>query len=333
MLPRQFPAMSMSPFQLTPYLALRPWGGTRLESMYGVHSTERERYGEAWVISDRPEGAAKVLDGPYAGQSFRDLVQTRCSEMLGSDVPPSSYPLLVKYIDAAQDLSVQVHPDDAYTRSKGLNDRGKTECWYVVDCQPGTRIISGLLPGVKREDLHQAIIEKRVQDCVRFLPIQPGLFLFVPPGTVHAILGGTLICEIQQSSDLTFRMWDWNRKPERKIHVEESLEVIRFGDSPQPEAIQVPLPPDKGIQRIPLTTNEFFEVEALLLGVGEQLELPSRKMGVILNGVSGTGFLDDRTLTVGSTFFVPAGTGKVCLSTHEAPMIVLMSSSKETGLD
>lgn len=325
--------MSISPFQLAPYLAPRPWGGTRLETMFGVHSSEREKFGEAWVLSDRSEGSSRILDGRHEGRSFHEVVQSCPRVLLGCANPPPAYPLLIKYIDAALDLSVQVHPDDAYTQSRGLNDRGKTECWYVVDCQPGTRIIHGLLPGVTREDLHQAINEKRVQDCVRFLPIQPGLFLFVPPGTVHAILGGTLICEIQQSSDLTFRMWDWNRKPERKIHVEESLEVIQFGGPPQAEPIQVPLPPDQGILRIPLTSNEFFEVEAILLGVGESLELPARKMGAILNGVSGTGFLDGQPLAVGSTFFIPASTEKVCLSTHKVPMIVLMSGTKEIAED
>jgi mannose-6-phosphate isomerase len=321
--------MSIPILRLSPYLTPRPWGGTRLLPLYREEEPQSVPIGEAWCLSDRPEGPSSVLGGPLDGMLFGDVIRRYPQEVVGQPQPPLQYPLLVKYIDAAEDLSIQVHPDDAYTRTRSLSDRGKTECWYIMDCQPSSEIIYGLAKGTTREILQEAIAEKRVADVVRRVPISPGTFLFVPPGTIHAILGGTLLCEIQQSSNLTYRLWDWERKPARQLHIEESLDVIRFDLDEQPEPMTMGPCPHIGTTILELTRNEFFEVRALRMSAGSQTSIRQTGKGFILNGVEGECTAEGISLTPGGTLFVPACIPEVTLRASQKTT-VLVSRSMES---
>ena len=320
--------MSIPILKLAPCVVPRPWGGNRLQTLFGKPCPPGERIGESWELSDHPEGLSRVEGGPFEGRLFGDLVRTHPGEMIGVEAAPARFPLLIKYIDAAEDLSIQVHPGDAYVERKGLPDRGKTECWLILDCQPGAEVIYGLREGIDRAALERAVREKQVPEVVRRVPISPGTFLFVPPGTVHALLAGTLLCEIQQSSNITYRLWDWDRKPSRPLHIEESLEVISYGASGL-EPYQLPLSPpsEPGIFR--LADNLYFTVEAVQLGPRQRLEVPLLGKGTAVNGIWGECELENTPVKAGDTLFIPACVPSVIFATVESNATLLLSWSNE----
>jgi len=242
---------------------------------------------------------------------------------------PDKYPLLVKYIDAGEDLSIQVHPDDAFNAREGIPDRGKTECWFILDCEPGTEIVYGLKPGVDRSDLEHAIERKTVPESINRVPIHPGDFLFVPPGTVHAILGGTLLCEIQQSSNITFRLWDWDRKPERELHIEKSLEVIRFEEDLPAKPFHLGQLDHDNPLVTKLTDNSHFTVRAVQLPPKSSIEILTSGKGAILNGVGGDSSVEDTSLLYGQTLFVPASIPRFRIRSESAPATLLLTESNE----
>lgn len=234
------------PLLLEPSFKEKIWGGRRLEALLGKRLPPGP-IGESWELSTHPRGPSRVREGRFAGRSLEELIASYPEEILGPYIYGlgfHSLPLLVKFIDASQRLSVQVHPDDAYSlRHDG--EAGKTEMWYVLDAPPGARLVFGLRAGVDRDGFAAAVAEGRVEETLRFLPIAGGDTLFVPPGTVHAILEGVLLLEVQESSDATYRLYDWGRlgfdgRP-RKLHLRKALEVITFAFQgrvvrPQPEA-------------------------------------------------------------------------------------------------
>lgn len=313
--------------RLAPRLVPRPWGGARLSTLLGKKCSPAEKIGESWELSDRPDTPSAIEGGPHHGRRFGDLIREFPKEMIGRSQPPPRFPLLVKYIDAAEDLSIQVHPDDEYAERKGLGDRGKTECWYILDCHANGEIIFGLREGVGPHDLERAIREGAVDAAVRRAPISPGDFLFVPAGTVHAILAGTLLCEIQQSSDLTFRLWDWNRVPARPLHIRESLEVARY----QPTAIPViaTRSDNSAGMLLDLTRNRFFQVRLASLPPRSRLTVTQPGHGLILNGVLGSCSVNGLDLSLGGTLFIPACVSEIEIEAGEKGAAVLLTESLE----
>jgi mannose-6-phosphate isomerase len=207
------------------------WGGRRLERLFGRRLPSEDVVAESWELVDRGDDQSIVAAGPLAGTSLGELVHNRGRELLGDLHPPGPFPLLFKFLDACLDLSVQVHPDDARAAKLVPPDRGKTEAWYVIDAEPGSRIYAGLEPGTTRERLGQAIAQGRAAEVLASFEAKPGDCVFVPAGTVHAIGEGIVIAEIQQSSDVTYRLFDWNRvgpdgRP-RPLHVEAGLEAVK----------------------------------------------------------------------------------------------------------
>ncbi len=212
------------------------WGGRRLGDVLGKPIGHDHDCAESWEIVDHGEDQSVVVGTPMAGQTLGHLVRTQREWLLGRDSQAQAFPLLLKYLDCQRVLSVQVHPDDAYARQMPTPDRGKTEAWYVIDSAPGSLIYAGLREGVTRRDLEQAIDAGTTETLLHSFEPQPGDCVFIPAGTVHAIGGGLLIAEIQQSSDTTFRIFDWNRVDAsgraRQLHVQQSLEVIDFASGP-----------------------------------------------------------------------------------------------------
>lgn len=211
----------------------RIWGGRRLADALGFALPPRTNVGEAWLLADHPVHESVVANGPLAGSTLRDLMLSDAEGLIGTAAQAAGrFPLLLKILDARDDLSVQVHPDDALARVLGEADGGKTEMWHVWDALPGSRLVCGLAPGVTRETLARAIADDAIEDLLVSLSVAPGDSVFVPAGTVHAIGAGVLLSEIQQNSDITYRLYDYGRRDAegnlRELHIEKSLRAVSF---------------------------------------------------------------------------------------------------------
>lgn len=319
------------PLILSPHFSGRPWGGRGLETVLGKPLPAGEVIGESWELSDHPNGRSKIANGGLEGQEFGAIFQKYPLEMVGTEEIPERYPLLVKFIDAQEHLSIQVHPNDE--QAKKLGDRGKTECWYVMDCTPGTDIIFGLKPGVTADDLRKGAVSGEIEQQVASFPIKPHTFLFVRAGTVHAIRGGTLICEVQQASDTTFRLWDWNREPKRELHIEQSIEAVDWNSASAEPVSVLPV----GFLRNPqtLTDNEFFCVFALDV-TEQETSLPGTgETGQIVVVLEGEGLIhqgyNEVTIKKGQTVFIPALIADEIIVRANAGSVLrlLVSESKE----
>lgn len=224
------------PLRFDPIFRSYIWGGERLASQLGKKPPASGVWAESWEIVDHREGESSVSEGPFQGWTIRQLIESFPVEITGYDTPRERFPLLLKYLDCQRDLSVQVHPDDEYGSKMETPDRGKTEAWYVIDAEPGAVLYAGLKQGIDRPTLVNAIAEGKTEECLHVLHPKAGDCVFIPAGTVHALGAGLLVAEIQQASDCTFRLFDWNRvdkdgKP-RALHVEQAIEVIDFDRGP-----------------------------------------------------------------------------------------------------
>jgi mannose-6-phosphate isomerase len=212
------------------------WGGRRLGDILGKQLPTNECYGESWEISDHPLHRSVVTNGSLAGTTLRELMETRREELLGESANYTTFPLLVKYLDCADWLSVQVHPDEEAVKRLWPGEGSKTEAWFVLDAAPGSRIYAGLLPSVGEREMRAALQAGTVAECLHSFEPKPGDCVFLPAGTVHAVGGGVLLAEVQQTSDATFRLFDWNRRDAqgnmRKLHIEEGLASIHWGQGP-----------------------------------------------------------------------------------------------------
>ena len=224
----------MNPITFHPLYMQRVWGGRMLESNYGRQLPDDAPYGESWEIVDRDKEQSVVDEGEFSGTTLHELWTGRRSKIFGESLPDSDrFPLLIKVLDARDDLSIQVHPPAALAPAMG--GEPKTEMWYIADCEPGAKLYAGLKAGVTRGEFETALSKGTVADVVHAIEPSPGESIFIPSGRLHAIGSGFLIHEIQQNSDTTYRVFDWNRmgldgKP-RTLHVEESLRSIDFDDS------------------------------------------------------------------------------------------------------
>ena len=228
------PALA-APLTFAPRLKHYLWGGRRLEELFGrwlPHGVTAE----SWEVSGHPAEPSVVVDGPLAGRALPDLVAEYGVELLGrrgaAAAERGTFPLLVKLLDASHALSVQVHPDDAWAAAHRTGEAGKDEMWLILHAEPGAGIIHGLAPGVDRAAFRRAVAEGRVQDALNRVAVHPGDSVMVPAGTVHGILSGVVLLEVQQTSDTTYRIHDWDRlgpdgRP-RELHLDKALEVIDF---------------------------------------------------------------------------------------------------------
>ena len=229
------------PLALEPILLPKPWGGHRLEGLGKAlpdNLPAGTTYGESWEVADLPDdalsasarGRTLVAGGPHRGKSLRQLIAESGSELLGSasPTPAGDFPLLVKLLDTAEHLSIQVHPDEEYA-VRGRGWFPKTESWYVLDAEPGAAIFIGFRPGVTMEDVRAAAGTHRLSRLLQRIPVKLGDFHHLPAGTVHALGAGVTVAEVQTPSDTTFRLYDWTeeyRRPERPLHVEDALGVL-----------------------------------------------------------------------------------------------------------
>ena len=246
------------PLRLKPCLRSYLWGGTRLREEY--HKTGEGVIAESWELSVRADGPTLIDSGAHCGESLADVLRADPVGMAGTRCGVAPFPLLIKLIDAQKDLSVQVHPSDASAcREKG--EQGKTEMWYVVDCEPESTLFLGFSRVVTPDELRQRAQDGTICEVLNRVSVCPGDVFFVRPGTVHAIGAGILVAEIQQNSDTTFRVYDYNRlgadgKP-RQLHLERAIEVMNCAPAQGAADTLLPCPPD-GVQEV--LTCEYFRV-------------------------------------------------------------------------
>lgn len=207
------------------------WGGRNLENI-GKVINNNEIVAESWEISDHEEDVSIVKSGALAGRSLRDLVGLY-GENICAETGTARFPLLIKYLDANKRLSVQVHPDDEYTRAhESPTEPGKNECWFIMEASPGAELIMGIKKGVTKKAFEQLINENKITEGLNRVPVSKGDFIHIKTGTVHALLEGIMVCEIQQNSDTTYRLYDWGRKGQdgkpRPLHIQKALDVINF---------------------------------------------------------------------------------------------------------
>ena len=224
----------LPPLVFAPLYRRYLWGGRRFATVLGRDLPPGADYAESWEVVDRGIDQSVVTAGPLAGVTLGSLARERGPELLGRHACQAAFPLLFKFLDACRDLSVQVHPDDARASRLPTPDRGKTEAWYIVDALPGSRIYAGTRPGIDAAALAAAVRDGRCADAIHSFVATPGDCVHVPAGTIHALGAGLLVAEIQQSSDVTYRLHDWNRVGAdgraRPLHVAEGLEAVtRFG--------------------------------------------------------------------------------------------------------
>jgi mannose-6-phosphate isomerase len=263
------------PLTFEPQLRDYIWGGRNLERLYGRRLPPGP-VAESWEVSAHPEAPTRVLHGHWQGCTLPEvhaaLGPALVEERALGDFCGGRFPLLVKLLDAEQDLSVQVHPDDDYACQHEQGDTGKVECWYILHARPSVELIYGLAPGVDREGFVRAIHEGRVPETLARLPVRAGDCVFVPAGTLHAITAGTVLVEIQQNSDATYRVYDWDRvghdgRP-RALHIEQALDVINWAGG-APGVVQPQLLGEgDGVRRARLVACPQFHLEQLDLAAG-----------------------------------------------------------------
>lgn len=267
--------ITLYPLTFTPALRDYIWGGRNLEKLYG-RPLPPGPTAESWEVSGHPTAPTSVDAGPLRGQPLPavlatlgvDLVGARASWALERD----KFPLLIKLLDAEKRLSVQVHPTDDYALARENGELGKTEMWYVLHARPEAQLILGLRPGVTPGAFRQAIAEKKLETCLHHLPVKAGDAIFVPAGTVHALLEGIVVAEIQQNSDMTYRVYDWGRtgkdgKP-RPLHVDKALEVINFQQIEPGPYQPLLVAAEGGVTCYEISRSEYFVVEKVTLSPG-----------------------------------------------------------------
>ena len=315
-----------APLTFVPRLRHYLWGGRMLEQLFGRFLPDGVT-AESWEVSGHADAPSVVDRGPLAGRDLPGLVADYGIGLVGRRgaraVERGTFPLLVKLLDASHALSVQVHPDDAYAAAHLPGETGKTEMWYVVHSEPGARIIHGLQPGAGRAELLGAVAEGRVQDVLNRVPVERGDSVMVPAGTVHGILSGVVLVEVQQTSDTTYRLYDWDRvgpdgKP-RDLHMARAVEVIDFARR-EPALVEPRVVgEDGGIRREVIAACEHFVVErvraesgAVFEGSldGETFEIWGTLAGSASLGTAGSAALDMETARFA---LLPATIGRFAL--------------------
>ncbi len=296
----------MKTIKLTPACKDYLWGGNKLRTDYGIQS-DLNPLAEAWVLSCHKDGPSVVATGPLAGKTLQEYIEIQGADCLGEDcVCFSDFPILAKLIDAKGDLSIQVHPSDEYALAHE-GQFGKTEMWYILDCEPGATLYYGFQHLISREEMERRVQDNTLTEVLNAVPVHKGDLFFIPAGTLHAIRKGIVLAEIQQNSNVTYRVYDYGRlgadgKP-RPLHIQQALEVTER-TQPRPD-------PDFGGH---LARCRYFTVDQVQ---GDYEGICDAKSFLSVLVLEGEGCLEEggETMPVrkGESLFIPAGTGAYAL--------------------
>jgi mannose-6-phosphate isomerase len=300
---------------LSPTLKDTIWGGTRLMTEFGFE-TKEDNIAEAWLLSCHKDGPSLVQNGVYAGKTLAEAVMLEGEAVLGTHhTPGSGFPILIKLIDAKDKLSVQVHPGDAYAR-RVENENGKTEAWLILDATPGAELVYGLSKKVSRRQFSESIRKKEIETILNYVPVKKGDVVFIPSGMLHAIGAGILLAEVQQSSNTTYRVYDYDRpgkdgKP-RELHVEKATDVVSltvpqadFSPAGKPERLP-------GAQKTYLTGCAYFSMtDVCVQSVYETAADETSFVSLLVLEGGGTLCCGEERLSLkkGDSVFIPAGKG------------------------
>lgn len=320
------------PLLFEPVLKDYIWGGRNLGRLPGRQFPEG-RIAESWEIAAHEDGTSLIANGRYAGLSLKIVHQLLGLDLIGRRNSWAQdrgiFPLLVKLLDAQDKLSVQVHPDDDYAMAHEGNELGKTEMWVILHAEPGAEIILGLRHGTTPVAFHQAIKSGTLEQYLHRMPVSAGDFVCVPSGTIHAILNGIMIAEIQQNSNTTYRVFDWNRKENgvsRPLHIDKALEVVDFDKVEPSLGMPILLEKTSGICRSLLCHNRYFSTELVEVDAGaeftEQLNGDTLEIWGVIRGQIR---VNDLSISAVNFTLLPAAlgqyrlisdTGAVCLRTY-----------------
>lgn len=285
------------PLVFEPLFMERVWGGRHLESLYGKRLPPAALIGESWEIVDRPEAQSVVHEGPLRGATLHELWCKQREEIFGHVADTPRFPILAKLLDAQESLSLQVHPPRAMAQK--LGGESKSELWYVAHAAPQARLYAGVKKGTTREVFRKALDEGKVEQHLHALELKSGDAIFLPSGRMHALGAGNVLVEIQENSDTTYRIYDWDRakkgRPPRPMHIAEGMECVDFAD------VEPPLLRPKGES---LVQHELFEIEKWELREVREIVAPSRFAIVVCL----TGELEcaGRRFKPGEFFLMPA---------------------------
>jgi mannose-6-phosphate isomerase len=300
----------LQPLLLKPVFKEKIWGGTALQEEYGYRIPTNQT-GECWAISAHPNGPSMIENGPYAGKSL-DQLWSEQREIFG-DSKEEVFPLLTKILDANMDLSVQVHPEDTYAKVHENGELGKTECWYILDCKEGAEMIFGHKAKTK-EELVEYINEGKWSELLNRVKIKPGDFFYVPSGTIHALCEGTLVLETQQSSDTTYRLYDYNRRDAggnlRELHLENAIDVTTVPH--QNDGVTPKVDVRENVTISVFVESEFFSVYKW--DVSGKSKFPFYDQYLLVSVIKGKGTLvhngEQYSLNKGAHLIIPAGLGE-----------------------
>jgi mannose-6-phosphate isomerase len=305
---------TLPPFRLAPYFRTRPWGFNDLAPWYD-YKTDGEPIGEVWLTGEM----CAADTGPLRGVSLADITTQHRSALLGAALTGQDFPLLIKVLFPKDKLSVQVHPDDALAQSYG-EPRGKTECWYTLDAQPGAEVALGIRPGVTVEQVKAAVHDATLESLLAMVPVQKGDLVFVAAGTVHALLPGVVMLETQQTSDLTYRMYDYGSS--RELHLEKAFAAMHLVTS-------AGIVPPRAVDGHSVLIDErYFRIEKWPVGAGTASALvapaPVVQMLFVTQGnlrISGDGF-EPFTVERNQLAVIPSSSPRWTLAGDEATEII-----------
>jgi mannose-6-phosphate isomerase len=316
---------NLGPLLLERKLDTRIWGGSTLGAWLEIEHPP-EQLAESWQVYEHNH----ITNGPYAGQTLAEVVKQHGADMVGTrsfERYGADFPLLAKFIDAADNLSVQVHPDDEYAHrvEAATGFHGKTEAWYILKAEPGTDVIHGLSESSSREAFAASVSDGSLMNLLRRVPIHEGDTVFVPAGTVHAINAGTMLFEIQEKSDLTYRVYDYDRRDAngnlRELHLDRALDVINYSEGQQAKAE----PQQLGNGRTLLVTCPYFSMERwdLTGEVEEQTDPTTFEILTIIDGVTQISWLDGvLRLKRGQSIVLPAALGSYQLQPMDSATLL-----------
>lgn len=317
--------MRLYPLKFNPIYKEKVWGGRILERLFGRVLPAGAGIGESWDVSERDEAVSRVGNGPLAGKTLRELIRRQPVEILGSKIAGrgcTEFPLLIKWIDAEGQLSVQVHPTDLYAAAHEAGERGKTELWYIAHAEEGAELICGFESPQARDSFARVMGAEALLECLKRIKVKTGDAVFVPAGRVHSIGSGILIFEVGQNSDLTYRIYDWERgsleKTGRPLHLQKALDVIDFADEGEP-LVSLRWEEIEGGKRARIVDCAHFSASLLHLSsdlsgacTGERFKVLSVVEGKC--AVCSKGDEEQVELSSGDTVLLPAALGKYRVS-------------------
>ena len=301
----------MKPIKLSPVYKEIIWGGKRLINEYNK-KTDLNNVAESWELTVRPDGMNTIVGGDFDGITLEEYINIKGKAVV-SNTELDRFPLLIKFIDAEDNLSVQVHPDDEYGL-KNANSLGKTEMWYIIDAKPNAKLVYGLKPGCTVEEFKIAIENGTVENMLNYVPVKKGDVFFIPAGLVHAIGSGILLAEIQQNSNITYRVYDYNRVGKdgktRELHISDALNVIKTRSNDEIDKIRYST---NVKNEYTLASCEYFTVEKFNINGRHRFLATAESFNSILclDGNAQIEFNGEiYKITKGDSYFIPANLGE-----------------------